>query len=224
MMTYALKGIDLLCSIQKGDVFFQWEPFYHIGGAQMLLLPFFFDVKLALTERFSATHFWEQVNLSRATHIHYLGGVLQILLKQTPSPRETSHRVRIAWGGGCPAEIWPKLEERFGFEVRECYGMTEASSFTTFNSEGKAGSVGRAVPWLEVAIHDEQNRPLPTGEAGQIIVRETQAGALFDGYFRNASAPDNALGKGALHTGDRGQLDSDGHLYFLGRMTDSVRC
>lgn len=73
--------------------------------------------------------------------------------------------------------------------------MTEASSFTTFNSEGKAGSVGRAVPWLEVAIHDEQNRPLPTGEAGQIIVRETQAGALFDGYFRNASAPDNALGK-----------------------------
>ncbi|EPC01524.1 hypothetical protein L861_16770 [Litchfieldella anticariensis FP35 = DSM 16096] len=224
MMAYALKSVELLCSIKPGDVFFQWEPFYHIGGAQMLLLPLFFDVQLSLTERFSASRFWEQVNASGATHIHYLGGILQILLKQPPGELETTHKVRIAWGGGCPSDIWSTLQERFGFEIRECYGMTEASSLTTFNAEGKPGSVGRAVPWLDIAIHDEQGRPVPTGKPGQIVVRETQPGVLFDGYFRNADATQKTLSSGMLHTGDRGWLDSDGYLYFLGRITDSVRC
>ena len=224
MMTYALKSVGLLCSIRPGDIFFQWEPFYHIGGAQMLLLPLFFDVQLALTERFSASRFWGQVNASGATHIHYLGGVLQILLKQATSELETTHKVRIAWGGGCPAEIWPTLKKRYGFDIRECYGMTEASSLTTFNAEGRSGSVGRAVPWLNVAIHDDQGSPVVTGKPGQIVVHETQPGVLFDGYFRNPSATAKALSDGMLHTGDRGWLDADGYLYFLGRMTDSVRC
>nr|WP_300309197.1 AMP-binding protein [Halomonas sp.] len=224
MMAYALKSVELLSSIQPGDNFFQWEPFYHIGGAQMLLLPLFFDVQLSLTERFSASRFWEQVNTSGATHIHYLGGVLQILLKQPPSDLETSHNVRIAWGGGCPSAIWSILQERFGFEIRECYGMTEASSLTTVNDEGRPGSVGRVVPWLDIAIQDEQGQPVATGQPGQVVVRETQPGVLFDGYFRNTEATSKALVDGKLHTGDRGWIDVEGFLHFLGRITDSVRC
>ncbi|PAU78444.1 class I adenylate-forming enzyme family protein [Halomonas salipaludis] len=224
MMAYALKSVELLCSIKPGDIFFQWEPFYHIGGAQMLLLPLFFDVRLSLTERFSASRFWEQVHASGATHIHYLGGVLQILLKQQPSKLETAHNVRIAWGGGCPSDIWTTLQDRFGFEIRECYGMTEASSLTTFNAQGKPGSVGRPVPWLDVAIEDDQGCPVAAGEPGQVVVREAQPGVLFDGYFRNAEATQKTLTNGVLHTGDRGWLDADGFLYFLGRITDSVRC
>ncbi|GEN24394.1 ATP-dependent acyl-CoA ligase [Halomonas cupida] len=224
MMAYALKSVGLLCSITPGDIFFQWEPFYHIGGAQMLLLPMFFDVQLSLTERFSASRFWEQVHASGATHIHYLGGVLQILLKQPPNELERKHSVRIAWGGGCPGDIWSILQDRFGFEIRECYGMTEASSLTTFNAEGRPGSVGRAVPWLGVAIHDDQGQPVPAGEPGHVVVREIQSGVLFNEYFRNVDATRNALSDGMLHTGDRGWIDEDGFLYFLGRVTDSVRC
>ncbi|QEM81162.1 class I adenylate-forming enzyme family protein [Halomonas binhaiensis] len=224
MMAYALKSVELLSSIQPGDNFFQWEPFYHIGGAQMLLLPLFFDVQLSLTERFSASRFWTQVNASGATHIHYLGGVLQILLKQPPSDLETSHKVRIAWGGGCPSAIWSTLQERFGFEIRECYGMTEASSLTTVNDEGRPDSVGRVVPWLDIAIQDEQGQPVAAGQPGQVVVRETQPGVLFDGYFRNTEATNKALVDGRLHTGDRGWIDAEGFLHFLGRITDSVRC
>ncbi|MGP9685379.1 class I adenylate-forming enzyme family protein [Halomonas sp. AOP25-F1-15] len=224
MMAYALKSVELLCSIKPDDIFFQWEPFYHIGGAQMLLLPLVFEVRLSLTERFSASRFWEQVHASGATHIHYLGGVLQILLKQPPSKLESTHNVRIAWGGGCPSDIWSTLQSRFGFEIRECYGMTEASSLTTFNAVGKPGSVGHVVPWLDVSIHDDRGGLLATGEPGQIVVRETQPGVLFDGYFHNAEATEKTLTKGMLQTGDRGWLDEDGFLYFLGRITDSVRC
>ena len=71
-----------------------------------------------------------------ATHIHFLGGILQILLKQPPSGLDRRHGARIAWGGGCPPEVWRAVEDRFGLQVRECYGMTEASSFTTYNDRG----------------------------------------------------------------------------------------
>jgi len=47
------------------------------------------DVTLALVEHFSASRFWQQVRASSATHIHFLGGILQILLKQ-PRPRSTT--------------------------------------------------------------------------------------------------------------------------------------
>ncbi|WP_129139477.1 class I adenylate-forming enzyme family protein [Modicisalibacter coralii] len=224
MMTHALNGVERLCDIRPGDVFFQWEPFYHIGGAQMLLLPLFQPVQLALVERFSASRFWQQVEFSGATHVHYLGGVLQILLKQPVQAAEATHRVRIAWGGGCPSEIWDALQERFGFEIRECYGMTEASSLTTCNAEGRPGSVGKALPWLNVEIVDERGRALPPGETGQIVVGEKRPGVLFDGYFANPEASAEALRDGKLYTGDRGRLDADGHLHFLGRLTDSVRC
>lgn len=224
MMTYALRSVERLCSIKAGDVFFQWEPFYHIGGAQMLLLPLFFDVQLAITDRFSASRFWEQVNTSGATHIHYLGGVLQILLKQDAQEQETGHKVRIAWGGGCPSEIWSELQDRFGFEIRECYGMTEASSLTTVNAQGTPGSVGKPLPWLDVDIVDEQGRSVSVDQPGQIVARETQPGVLFDGYFRNPIATAEVLSGETLYTGDRGSMDADGNLYFFGRMTDSVRC
>ena len=66
-----------------------------------------------------------------ASHIHFLGGILQILLKQPPSALDRRHGARIAWGGGCPREMWRPFEQRFGVQIRECYGMTECSSITT---------------------------------------------------------------------------------------------
>src|SRR5581483_1261155 len=104
------------------------------------------DVRLEMTRRFSASRFWEQVRAAGATHIHFLGGILQMLLKQPPSPLDRQHGVRIAWGGGCPREVWLDFEPRFGVEIRECYGMTECSSVTTYNDRGVVGSVGHPVP------------------------------------------------------------------------------
>ena len=61
-----------------------------------------------MVERFSASRFWNQVKAEGASHIHYLGGILQILLKQPAPPLDRDHGVRIAWGGGCPPDIWPR--------------------------------------------------------------------------------------------------------------------
>jgi crotonobetaine/carnitine-CoA ligase len=202
---------------------FMWEPLYHIGGAQMIVLPLIRDVTLALVEHFSASRFWQQVHASGATHIHFLGGILQILLKQPPSALDRQHGVRIAWGGGCPREIWRPFEERFGTQIRECYGMTECSSITTFNDNGTVGAVGKPAPWFKVALIDAAGAPVSVGERGEIIVRTSLPGAITRGYLQNPDATARALRGEAFYTGDLGSFDADGNMYFHGRMTDNVR-
>jgi crotonobetaine/carnitine-CoA ligase len=224
MIRLATEAVCLVAAVKPNDVFFVWEPLYHIGGAQLLPLPLLRNVVLAMVDRFSASRFWDQVRREQATHIHYLGGILQMLLKQPPSKDDRHHRVRIAWGGGCPPEVWRQFRDRFGVEIRECYGMTEASSITTFNDEGLVGSVGRPLPWFTVELVDAAGRPAVAGERGEIVVRTDLPGALFSGYLNNPEATARALRDGALYTGDSGSFDASGNLIFHGRITDSVRC
>ncbi|RWK79853.1 MAG: ATP-dependent acyl-CoA ligase [Mesorhizobium sp.] len=225
MLELAAKAV-LLCSDAKPrDNFYMWEPFYHIGGAQVLLLPFFEDISLTVRDRFSASQFWSDVSTAGCTHIHHLGGVIQLLLKQPASRFDRDHKVRVAWGGGCVPAAWRPFEERFGVEVRECYGMTEASSLTTCNLKGVVGSVGRPLPWFNVELKNEDGRVLGPGEGrGEIVVTTSLPGAIFPGYFNAPEATAKALRPEGFHTGDIGSWDDSGMLFFHGRMSDSIRC
>jgi crotonobetaine/carnitine-CoA ligase len=202
-----------LADVRPGDVMLTWEPLYHIGGSQVIVTCLQHGVPMALLERFSASAFWDQARRYRATQMHYLGGVLGILLKQPPRPDDREHSVRIAWGGGAPAHLWEPFEDRFGVRIHECYGMTEAASFTTINLERRRGSIGRPVPHFEVKI-----------EADEILVRERAPGLFMKGYLKDPERTADALRDGWLHTGDFGTRDADGFFYFAGRRGDRLRC
>jgi crotonobetaine/carnitine-CoA ligase len=212
-----------LADVNDGDVLYLWEPIYHIGGCEVLILGLLKQVTLALVERFSVSRFWDEVRDYGATHIHFFGGVLPLLLKEPPSTRDRDHPVRIAWGGGCPISIWQVFQERFGVRIRECYGMTEASSFTTLNTDEKLGSVGKPLPYFEVRIADENGCFLPAGQRGEFVVRETEPGVIMKEYFRNPEATASALAGGWLRTGDLGSYDGEGFFYYAGRKKDSLR-
>jgi crotonobetaine/carnitine-CoA ligase len=223
MLRVSAHAAARLADVRDGDVFYLWEPLYHIGGAEVLILGLQERVTIAMVERFSVSRFWREVRAVGATHIHFLGGVLALLLKEPPRPDDKEHPVRLAWGGGCPVTVWRAFEERFGIPIRECYGMTESSSFTTQNLDGKLGSVGKALPWFEVSIVDDEGRPLGPDERGEIVVRERVPGLIMQGYFNNPQATAEALRDGALFTGDIGWRDADGYYYFAGRKKDSIR-
>ncbi len=223
MLRLSGESIALVSGAGTGDVFHMWEPLFHIGGAQMIVLPLIRPVHLAMVDRFSASAFWSQVRDHGVSHIHFLGGILQLLLKQPVSDLDRGHGARLAFGGGCPPDIWQAFEERFGVEIRECYGMTEASSVTTFNTHGLVGSVGRPVPWLDVKILDDNGDRCATGQRGEIVVRAKAPGALTTGYYNNPDATAKTLRDGALHTGDIGSFDAAGNMYFHGRNSDNVR-
>jgi carnitine-CoA ligase len=223
MLQAATQAVLSLAEIRDGDCMIVWEPFFHIGGSQLIIIPLLHKVTLALVERFSASRFLDQLRESGATQLHYLGSVLPVLLKQPPRPDDHSHGARIAWGGGCPRDIWRAVEARFALSIRECYGMTETSSIVSCNLTGKLGSVGRPLPWFEMDVIREDGRPAGPGELGEITVRGRTSGVLFAGYFRDPNATAAALREGLFYTGDLGSRDGEGDFYFHGRKTESLR-
>ena len=148
---------------------------------------------------------------------------LQMLLRQPASPRDRDHGVAIAYGGGAPPGPWREFEDRFGVAVRESYGMTECSSFTSINVEGRFGAVGRPAPWFEVRLVDAAGVEVPVGGTGEILVRALEPGVVTPGYFRNEEATARALRGGWMHTGDLGRFDEDGFLFYAGRAKDCIR-
>jgi crotonobetaine/carnitine-CoA ligase len=223
MLRLAGEAAALVSGARDGDVLYLWEPLCHIGGAQMIVLPLIRDATLVIAERFSARRFWTDLKACGASHMHFLGGILEILLKQPPGPLDRTHGVRVAWGGGCPRNVWEPFQSRFGIEIRECYGMTECSSFTTANLDGSIGCIGRPMPWFDVSLVDAEGRPVAAGERGELVVRERLAGALTRGYFNDPDATAKAFRNGGFHTGDLASCDAAGNFYFHGRMTDNVR-
>lgn len=220
MLKAAVLGALDVTDPRAGDVFYVWEPLFHIGGAQVVFLPLYSEITLALVPRFSATRFWNDIATFGVTHLHYLGGILQILLQLPPVPEESANRVRMAWGAGATPEVRSACRDRFGFALHECYGMTETSSIVTVNRDRSDGGVGYPLPWVDVDIRSVEQKP---GTDGEIRIRGKVEGLLTNGYFGNEEASAKARDGEWFLTGDIGHLDEDGNLHFVGRGSDSIR-
>lgn len=223
MLRAAALGSIWIGNIQPGSALHFWDPIYHVFGSEVLVLSLMVPVTLAFVPRFSATRFWDEVRKYGATHIHFVGGVLQLLLKQPPSAEDRNHGAKIAWGGGCPVGIWREFEERFGVEIREGYGMTETSSFSVINTQGKLGSIGKAVDYFEVEIVDDDGMVTAPRAVGEIRVAENERGTMVARYHKDPETTAKTIRDGWLYTGDLAWRDEDGFIFFLGRKKDSLR-
>ncbi|MBC5764650.1 AMP-binding protein [Ramlibacter albus] len=216
-------GTLMLTGAQPGDVFLLWESLHHGAGVAVVIAAVLGKLTLAMVEKFSASLFWDHCRQYGVTHIHYLGGVLPMLLKQPPRPDDRDHKVRIAWGGGCPPEVWDPFVQRFGVEMREGYGLSEMITFVTVNPKGPKFSVGLPLSYFDVMLADDEGKEVPVGQPGEIRVRARVPGLHFLGYFRNEEATRNAMAGEWFCSGDLAKRDEQGFLYFAGRKKDTVR-
>jgi long-chain acyl-CoA synthetase len=121
-------------------------------------------------------------------------------------------RVRQAITGAAP--IAPEILEFFyqaGVPVMEGYGMTETATSATYSTSEnhKFGTVGRALPGVELRIADD----------GELLIKGAN---IFQGYYGNADATKDALRDGWLHTGDLASIDEDGYVSITGRKKDII--
>jgi len=130
-------------------------------------------------------------------------------------------RVRVALVGGAPTPVellewWARL----GLRAREIYALTESSGVGTVCTESDAGSgtVGRAVPGVEVRIDDAAEEVDENG-AGEVLLR---GAVVFAGYLDDPEATRSVLDDGWLRTGDIGKLDEQQRLSIVGRMKDII--
>jgi len=121
-----------------------------------------------------------------------------------------------------PVELVRAFEEKTGAKVRGTYGLTEAAPVVTADRpsmDRRDGASGIALPGVEIAIHDEDDNPLPVGESGEVCVRGPN---IMAGYHHMPDETAKTLRGGWLHTGDVGYLDADGYLYIVDRVKDMI--
>jgi crotonobetaine/carnitine-CoA ligase len=215
------RHLDLI-DIGDSDRWLYMTPMFHIDAIYIFSILLHVGGALALSESFSASHFWEEVDRTRATYLCYVGSILPILLKTSPERRSSS--LRFAVGGGATQDQIDAFERRFGITVLEAFAMTEciACLFSTATARC-AGSVGRPIDGYEVAILDRNGGPLPADQIGEIAVRSREPCGIFSGYFGDSVATAEAMRGGWFHTGDLGCRGTDGYFFYRGRMKDAIR-
>ena len=126
-------------------------------------------------------------------------------------------RLRLLFSGA--AKLDPEVFrsfQRMGFLICEGYGLTEASPVLTVNpaDDVRAGSVGRALPNIEVEVRNVNLEGI-----GEVWARGP---SIMGGYLDNPDATAEMLSEGWLRTGDLGRLDEDGYLFLTGRSRDLI--
>ncbi|MDY0004077.1 MAG: AMP-binding protein [Polyangia bacterium] len=121
-----------------------------------------------------------------------------------------------------PQPLREEAIEFFGEVVHDFYGSTEVGWTTLVGSKEmleRPSTVGRPIPGTHIFILDDEGRPLPPGEVGEIFVTTQQR---IEEYYRNAEATSGSRRGEAQASGDLGWLDEAGYLFLAGRRSDLV--
>ena len=167
------------------------------------------------------------VEAERATKLFGPPTVWIALLNHADFDRRDLSSLRKGYYGASvmPVEVLAELGERLpGVRLFNFYGQTEMAPVATVlgpdDQVRKAGSAGRPALNVETIVVDDDGRPMPAGEVGEIVHRSPQA---MLGYWDDPEKTAETFRDGWLHTGDLGILDDEGYLYVVDRKKDMIK-
>lgn len=219
------RNIAADMSLSANDVYYNYFPMFHNTSQAMIAMPALLSgARMVLTQRFSASRFWNEAHELGCTAFYYIGEILRILLRAPAPPEASDTSLRVGWGIGAAQADFQEFQARFGVRLRTGYGSTEANVPCFLPSSGvKPGSAGRALPEFEIRIANPFGEPVEPGVHGEILVRSTEPCALMLGYDADPVATVAAWCDLWFHSGDAGYLDADGDLFFTSRLKDVIR-
>ena len=207
------------------DVMLTAQSFHYIDPQWNVAAGLVSGARLVILDGFHPSSFWARVREHHVTYFYCLGAMPTLLLRMPPGPLDREHQVRVVQCSAIPPALHRDLEQRWGVGWYETFGMTETGAdlrVTDLDHDELVGSgcMGGPVSYRQVRVVDAGDRPLPAGQAGEIVLRGP---GMMDGYLDDPQATAAVLRDGWLHTGDLGRLDERGRAYHVGRLKDMIR-
>jgi long-chain acyl-CoA synthetase len=209
--------------IDRDDVIFGVLPLFHIFGLNVVVgLGLRVGATLLLVQRFDPSTAVQSIQDRRVTVIPGAPALWTAFAHFDDLAPDTFATVRLALSGASRLSITvaEAMRDRFGLEIREGYGLTEASPIVTTStgSPVRFGSVGRALQGVEIRLVNVDGDAL-VGDVGEVWVKGDN---IFGGYYNDPEATAAVLTDGWLHTGDMATTDDDGYLYLVDRSKDLI--
>ena len=186
-----------------------------LAGAASLLVP----------ERPDPTRIFELIQAERPSVLFTVPTVYTRLLQVESAERRfdlSSLRLCVSSGEALPAALFYAWKSRFGHELLDVVGSTEALHDFIANRPGRVrpGSSGELIPGFEARLVDDEDRPVLPGSVGQLLIK---GDSTAPGYWnRHERTRATMLGEW-LRTGDMFYQDTDGYFYFCGRADDMLK-
>jgi long-chain acyl-CoA synthetase len=202
-------------------------PLYHIFSLTVNCLNMMVvgGENILITNPRDIPGFVKELAKHKYTIISGVNTLFNALLNHPDFAKLDFSHLKLAVGGGMAvqkavAERWKQVT---GTTLIEGYGLTETAPAATANPldlKEYSGSIGVPMPSTEIELRDDNDKPLPIGEAGEICIRGPQ---VMAGYWQKPDESAKVLGAdGFLHTGDIGVMDDKGFIRIVDRKKDMI--
>lgn len=222
-----LYAVDAMGYCERDRTASVAKLFFTYGSGGNLIYPWYAGASIVLTPAPSrvAANVLEAIDRFKPTILHGVPTSYASMLAVDGFPGAydlSSLRLCLSAGEALPLAVWQAWKEATGQEIVEGIGTTENLALFLTNRPGdvRPGSCGKPVPGWEVAIVDDEGRPVPVGETGNLMVRgETAALSYLHQYERSRQVFRGEW----LATGDRYYADEDGFHWYVGRTDEMLK-
>jgi acetyl-CoA synthetase len=168
----------------------------------------------------------EFLSKHRPTNVFTTPTAMRAMMTVADAGQRYPQDFRIVCSAGEPLnpEAIRWFREQYGVTVLDYYGLTESYPLVANYPfmEVREGSMGRPMPGWDVTILDEDERPVPTGERGEICLRARSNPHYPLGYWRQPEATEETFGGEWFHSKDAARFDEDGYVWYEGRADDVI--
>lgn len=210
--------------IRERDICFSIAKLYFAYGlGNALYFPFRVGAGTVLYPgRFEPRLYFDLIRRYRPTLFFGVPTAYAAMLAQDGPGDLGNVRLCVSAGEPLPAALFTRWKERFGVEILDGIGSTEALHIYISSRPGRVrpGSSGEVVPGYAVRIVDEEARDLPAGEIGDLLVSGESVAA---GYWNQHDRTKAAFHGEWFRSGDKYYRDPDGYYWYCGRSDDMLK-
>jgi long-chain acyl-CoA synthetase len=218
------KATASISDVQPQTMFLSVLPLSHSFGVMTMNVGYILGARSALLSHFDSGQALKTIQDYKVERFAAVPTMLTYLVNFPDRDQYDHSSLQKVNSGGAalPNEVRLDFERLYGCVVTEGYGLSETSPTATAYPDGvqyRPGSVGRAIPGVEVKIFSLEGKELPAGESGEICIKGSN---VMKGYWKNPEATAEAMRGDWFRSGDVGYMDEGGYVYITDRTKDLI--